>query len=328
MYHAAGTQIGRYRVIKALGAGNSGSVYLASDGAREVALKVRSRQVSHKESFLEARFREGARIQGWLSHPNIVWQYESLDLAEHQAVALEYLRGGTLSNYIKRSAPLSERALCEVGFSICDALDHIHELGVIHRDLKPDNILLSSSSLWSDPALPLTPKLSDFDVSKHPLLSPHITESGSHVGTLWYTSPEQFDQATPAPTDDVYSLGVTLFECGTRRLPFEPLNSSSVFKRFLDHHPLLSLREQRSELSAPLEWVIERAAESRREHRVPSAATFAVLLMGVTPQLARSPRAGLLQRRAHQEWIHEHLRVAPSAVQVQLSPALEALGLT
>lgn len=329
MYHTPGTQIGPYRIIKALGAGNAGSVYAAINGEREVALKVRTRQQhSPKEGFLEGRFREGARLLGWLSHPHIVWQYEHLELEEYQAVALEYLGGGTLSEHLKRSALLNERSVCAIGFSLCDALDHLHELGVIHRDLKPENILLDTSPLWGDTGLPLTPKLADFDVSKHPILSPNITESGSHVGTLWYTSPEQFDQGSPSPSDDVYSLGVTLYECATRALPFEPLNSSSVFRRFLDHHPLPSLRGARPEFSASLEWIIERAAESKLSLRVPTASTLAVLLMGASPQLARTPRAHLMQRRAHKEWIQSQLRSAPSAVQAQLSPSLEALGVT
>lgn len=328
MYHTPGTIIGTYRIIKILGAGNAGSVYIASNGHQEVALKVRTRQInSPKEHFLEARFREGARIQSWFSHPNIVWQFDSLELPEYQAVALEYLGGGTLSDYLKRSAPLTERAVCALGFALCDALDHIHEVGVIHRDLKPDNILLSTSSLWGDPMLPLTPKLSDFDVSKHPILTPSLTEPGSHVGTLWYTSPEQFDQANPRESDDVYSLGITLFECATGGLPFDPLNSSSVFRRFLDHHPMPSLQTARPEFSPSLQWVIERAAETKLELRIPSAATFAVLLIGISPQLARLPRSDLLQKRAHKGWLQEQLRSAPSAIQGQLLPALEALGL-
>ena len=329
MFHAPGTYIGPYRIIKPLGAGNAATVYLAVAREREVALKVRTRHTdSPKEHFLEARFREGARLQSWLSHPNIVWLYERLELEAYQAVALEVLGGGTLSDYIKRSAPLNERALCAIGFALSDALDHIHELGIIHRDLKPDNILLSTSPIGGDSSLPLTPKLSDFDVSRHPQLTASITEPGSQVGTLWYTSPEQFDQSLPAPQDDVYSLGLTLFESCARHLPFEPLNSASVFKRFLDHEPLPSLRATRPELSAGFEWIVERAAESRLALRVPSASTLALLLMGASPQLAQSARAPFMQRRADKAWISDQLRTAPSAVQAQLSPSLEALGLT
>ena len=332
----APTYIGRYRLIKPLGSGSSASVYVAVDDhaprgerePREVALKVRARQApSPKESFLEARFKEGARLQGWLCHPHVVWQYESLEGPSYQALALELLGGGTLQDYLKRSPTLSERALCALAFALCDALDHLHDVGVIHRDLKPENILLSNAPLWGDSTLSLTPKISDFDVSRHPLYSPHITSAGSQVGTLWYTSPEQFDQASPTPRDDVYSLGVTLFECAAKQLPFEPLNSASIFKRFLDHEPLRPLRQLRPELSEGFMWLVERAASVLVEERPPSASTLALLLLGCAPSISQSPRAYLMARRADHAWLREHLSHAPHPVQAQLTPALEAMGL-
>lgn len=320
-------RVGPYRLLQQLGVGNAASVYLATDGAREVALKLRSRHPpSPKEAFLEARFREGARIQSWLCHPHLVWLYEWLEEPHYQAIALERLEGGDLGAYLKQRGPLEERAACALGVALSDALDHLHDIGVVHRDLKPDNILLSASPLWGDPTLTPTPKLSDFDVSRHPELTPSITEPGSHVGTLWYTSPEQFDQARPCPQDDLYSLGITLYECVSGRLPFEPLNSASIFKRFLDHTPLLPLQHLKPTLSAGLVWVIERAASSRLEERVPSAATLGVLLMAVSPTLARAPRASLLLRRAHHAWLQEQLKRAPNPVQAQLLPSLEAIG--
>jgi serine/threonine protein kinase len=315
------TAIGPFRLTRQLGVGASATVYAATDGREEVALKVRWRQPDHpQEGFMSARFREGARLQGWMCHPNIVWLHAAFEARDYQAVALEVLTGGTLTQALKARGPLPRAEVCALGFALADALDHMHDLGVIHRDLKPDNVLLDHTGALT------RARVSDFDVSRHPLLTPHITEPGAHVGTLWYTSPEQFDQADPSAPDDVYSLGVLLYEAAAGALPFEPLTQASIFRRFLDHAPLPPLSRRAPQAGAGLEWVLERAADSRLSGRVPSAATLGVLLMALEPSLARSVRARVLMSRVSRGWLASALGVASAEVQRELVPCLQGLG--
>ena len=314
-------RIGPFRVTRLLGVGASAAVYAGTDGRDEVALKVRWRQHgSPQEEFMSARFREGARLQGWMCHPNIVWLYASFEARDYQAAALEVLSGGTLAAALKGRGPLPRAEVCALGVALADALDHMHDLGVVHRDLKPDNVLLDHTGALG------RARLADFDVSRHPALSPSITEPGAHVGTLWYTSPEQFDQAPPTAQDDVYSLGVLLYEAAGGGLPFEPLTQASVFRRFLDHAPLPSLLGRAPQAGAGLEWVVERAADSRRETRLPNAATLAALLMALEPSLSRSPRARVLTPRASRAWLLAALSAAPPEAQRELVPSLQGLG--
>jgi len=320
--HAAPARVGPFRVTRLLGVGASAAVYAATDGRVEVALKVRWRQHgSPQEAFMSARFREGARLQGWMCHPNVVWLHGVFEEPDYQAAALEVLSGGTLAEALKGRGPLPRAEVCALGPALADALDHLHDVGVIHRDLKPDNVLLDHAR-----ALPRA-RLADFDVSRHPAHSPHITEPGSHVGTLWYTSPEQFDQAPSSPQDDVYSLGVLLYEAAAGALPFEPPTQASVFRRFLDHAPLPPLSRRAPQAGAGLEWVVERAADSRRESRLPNAATLAALLMALEPSLSRSARARVLTPRVSRAWLLAALGAAPAEAQRELVPSLQGLGL-
>ena len=304
-----------------IGAGNGASVYLASDGDKEVAVKIRERQEGKHERFLFTRFRESARLQALFCHPNIVWLHEAIEGERFQSLILEYLAGGPLSDYLEANGGhLSRSDVCELGFYIADALDHMHDMGVTHRDLKPDNLIFGNSTDLS------SIKVADFDVSKQPLWSPDITQNGSHVGTLWYISPEQFDQAKPKPTADVYSLGIVLYESLTGRLPFEPLNSASaVYQRFLDNAPLFPLSLANPEADPAIEWVIERAADSVLSTRIPSAATLATFMMALEPRLSESPRAALMLRRTDKRWIQHHLNEAPESARASLYPALARL---
>ena len=315
------SQIGAYQLSRLIGSGNSASVYLASDGISEVAIKVRLRREGHQERFLSTRFLEGARLQKMFCHPNIVWLYDAVEERDYQALILEYVQGGSLSDLCKsRGGKLSRYETCALGMYVADALDHVHDIGIVHRDVKPDNLIFGRQGAME------SVKLADFDVSKHPLLSPNITENGSHVGTLFYMSPEQFDQAKPKPSADVYSLGIVLYEVMTGQLPFESKSPQAAILRFLDQTPLIPLTHLTPHAGQALEWVIERAAETNPVRRIPNAATLATLLMALEPSLFNYERAHLLLRRTHCTWIQNHLKTASVHVKSELTEQLTRVG--
>ena len=312
--------IGAYRVQHFLGAGNAASVFYAENGQQKVAIKIRERTSGKHEAFLYTRFREGARLQWLFAHPHIVWLHDYFEDPLIQATILEYLPGGSLQTLLKDRGQLSQAEVCALGIRIADALDHIHDVGVIHRDIKPENLLFADRTDLN------SIKLADFDVSKDPRFSPNITESGAHVGTLWYISPEQFDQSEPMVSSDIYSLGLVLYEAKAGRLPFEPLNKSSIFRRFLDHAPLAPLQDISSDASPGLAWILERSVAIEPNERVPSAATFATLLFALVPdQLEQYGRAKLLLRRSYKEWIRTALSTAPVDVQKDFSLGLPSI---
>lgn len=320
-----GEQIGQYLIEREVGVGNSASVYLASingDPQRSFALKIRRRSQGRHEELLVARFSESARLQGLFCHPNIAWFHEYLEIDPYQVLALEYLSGGTLSDLLKsRRGHLNVSETCVVGAHLADGLAHMHDLNVIHRDLKPDNVLFAVIGDLS------SVRIADFDVSKNPYTSPNLTEKGAHVGTLCYISPEQFNQEQPRATADVYSLGMICFEMLCGRLPFENTSAASIFNRFLDHQPLPPASQFNAEVSRGLDWVIEKAIESDVSLRIPSAATFASLLIACLVNCGWSyTRANSMRIQTHTQWFRDHLLCAPYEVQHELIPALQSIG--
>ena len=322
-----GAYIGHYLVEQTLGSGSSSVVYLArpieGHHSAPVALKVRARGRGKHEARLAGRFVESARLHKMFCHPNIAWFHELIENERHQIAVLEFLAGGTLTDLLRRrGGKLSYHEVCLLGAHIADGLDHMHDISVIHRDIKPDNILFAS------PDDIASVRIADFDVSKNPYTSPHYTEKGAHVGTLCYVSPEQFNQEKPRPASDVYSLGMLLYEAISGRLPFEPVSAAAVFSRFLDHKPLPALTQIAPEAEAGLEWVLTRALEVERAERVPSAATFATLLLALSPEArAQFSRLSNMTRKTHVEWIVNQLRAAPYRVQTALITPLREMGL-
>ena len=207
-----GQRVGPYAVIERLGGGGMGEVYLAEDTrlGRRVALKRPS------EAFLSApnareRLHREASAAGRLTHPNIAAVYDVLDVDAYPYIVMEYVEGETLSTVLTRGPLTVERAL-EIGLQIADALVAAHARGVVHRDLKPGNICLTADGIA---------KVLDFGIAKGPLSAEAavdtgplrtITAAGQAMGTPGYSSPEQMVGAAADPRDDVYGLGILLYE--------------------------------------------------------------------------------------------------------------------
>jgi serine/threonine protein kinase/tetratricopeptide (TPR) repeat protein len=218
-----GQKVGPYAVVERLGGGGMGEVYLAEDTrlGRRVALKRPS------ESFLSApdardRLHREASAAGRLTHPNIAAVYDVLDVDAYPYIVMEYVEGENLSTVLERGPLSVERAL-DLGLQIADALAAAHARGVIHRDLKPGNISLTADGIA---------KVLDFGIAKGPDPGSSqasaatgtlkaITAAGQVMGTPGYSSPEQMVGAAADPRDDIYSLGVVLYEVLTGRRPFQ-----------------------------------------------------------------------------------------------------------
>ncbi len=203
----------RYRRIRPMGNGGMAEVYLAHDEIldRDVALKVLRKQYADDEQFVK-RFEREAKSAGSLSHPNIVAVH---DLGETEDgayyIVMECMRGGTLKDRILKEGVLSPSEAIEVTMQIAQALKVAHRRGLIHRDIKPQNVLLSESG---------ETKVADFGIARA-ASSTTITRAGGMLGTPHYVSPEMAQGEPASPQSDLYSLGVVLYEMLTGELPYD-----------------------------------------------------------------------------------------------------------
>src|SRR5919112_844494 len=205
---------GRYVLGEFLGSGGMGEVYVAHDGVleRDVALKVLRSQYAGDEEFAE-RFRREARSAASLSHPNIVQVYDRGETEDGTSyIAMEYVPGGTLKEQIGRRGTFGDREAAAVGAQIADALGAAHERDVIHRDIKPQNVLVRASGGL---------KVTDFGIARAASAATS-SASGAILGTAGYLSPEQALGEPVGPASDLYSLGVVLYEMLTGELPLAP----------------------------------------------------------------------------------------------------------
>ncbi len=205
----------RYRLGKELGRGGMGVVYQAFDTTleREVALKELAQHFS-EQSELARRFRQEARLLARLSHPNIVQVYDLVEDRGRLWIAMELVTGGTLADAMERvDGALPWREVAALGQQIASGLAFAHQNGVIHRDVKPINVLLTQGEA------PVA-KLTDFGLAKH-LESTAHTQAGSLLGSARYMSPEQAAGQPADARSDIYALGITLYELLCGRAPFE-----------------------------------------------------------------------------------------------------------
>src|SRR5215212_2132161 len=215
----------RYARGEPLGRGGMAEVYLAHDEVldRDVALKVLREKYAKNEEFVE-RFRREARSAASLNHPNIVPVYDRGRCEDGMYyIAMEYVPGGTLKDRILGDGPLNLNAAIELGSQIARALGYAHEHGVIHRDVKPHNVLLTDTGYA---------KVTDFGIAKAATATTTTSSSGLVLGTAGYISPEQATGKPVDPRSDLYSLGVVLYEMLTGTLPNHSEDlANACFKR-------------------------------------------------------------------------------------------------
>ncbi|HEX5763000.1 MAG TPA: protein kinase [Solirubrobacterales bacterium] len=232
---AAGTLSGRYEIGERLGSGGMSNVYRATDRIleRTVAVKVLAEHLSDDERFV-ARFRREALAVAKLIHPNIVQVYDTgVDEGRH-FIVMEYVEGRSGAQLLKRQGSFDPQTAAEVGVQACGGLDYAHRRGIIHRDVKPGNLMIHGGPLGSGP---LTVKLTDFGIARA-IEQTRLTQVGSVVGTAAYLSPEQVRGEEATPATDVYALGVVLYQLLTGRLPYEGSTLAELAVRQQNERPL------------------------------------------------------------------------------------------
>jgi len=203
--------IGEYRIEDFLGAGGMGEVYRAVHNkiGRTAAVKVLT-QTTNTEGMLERFFNE-ARIQASLHHPNVATLYDFIELNGQPCIIMEYVDGQTLAERVRPCGPLPLAEMIYIFQSVVEAITYVHNHGVIHRDIKSNNIKIGLDGQV---------KLLDFGIAKADA-SPGLTATGSIIGTLEYISPEQLMGGAADARSDIWALGVLLYEMNTGRVPFE-----------------------------------------------------------------------------------------------------------
>ena len=245
----------RYVLVRRLGAGAFGTVWMARDERlqRDVAVKILAREL-----IAGGRFEREARAAARLSHPGIVTVYEAAVDDEGAYLVSELVRGETLGALLAEGR-LSDHDVLEIGVGLCEALAHAHEQGVVHRDVKPSNVLVPSSGRSNRSPC----KLTDFGVARL-IDSDSLTLSGDVIGTLNYMAPEQAAGLEAGEPADLYSLALIVYEALSG---VNPLRSSPGARRARHAVQLPSLRRQRRDLPVPMAEAIDRALRPRVDER-------------------------------------------------------------
>jgi serine/threonine-protein kinase len=286
----AGATVGAYRIVDVLGRGGMGVVYRAYQPAldRHVALKVLPEALAADEMFVR-RFQSEVRVAARLEHPNIVPIYEVGEANGAPFIAMRLIAGSTLADYAEERGPLSLATTTHLLSQVADALDFAHEHGIVHRDVKPQNILVDARSRVY---------LTDFGIAHMVGTLTRLTQTGATVGTPAYMSPEQAQSKPIGPGTDRYALGIIAYELLAGTLPF---HAESSFAWMFAHvnEPPPPLRTHRPDLSGYTDEALQRMLEKQPERRWPSCMDFVRALGGVaTPTLLHAADAPVAPPRA------------------------------
>jgi serine/threonine-protein kinase len=257
---------GRYRVERELGGGAMAKVFLAHDEEldRRVAVKVLDEGLAADENF-RARFSREARVAAGLSHPNVVTVFDVGEADGRPFIVMEYVEGRTLDDRLRDEGPLPPAEVERLGRQVCAGLEHAHEHGLVHRDLKPGNLIERVDG---------TVKIADFGIARA-AEETELTEAGTIIGTAAYLAPEQAEGGAVTLQTDLFALGLVLYELLSARRPWQ-----------VERLPDLARRRGTPPAPLPREtWpglkeAIGRCLEYEPEDRPASAAEVAALLDG------------------------------------------------
>jgi serine/threonine-protein kinase len=271
--------LGRYRVLKELGRGAMGLVYLGKDPTIQRFVAIKTMRLDHIDSDeklqdIKSRFFREAESTGRLSHPNIVTIYDAGEEQGLGYIAMELIEGTPLKQWARKPNLLPVDEILLIVATVADALDYAHQQGVVHRDIKPVNIMLTKDRLV---------KVMDFGIAK--MASSSKTQTDIVLGTPTYMSPEQISGKKVDGRSDIFSLGIVLFELLTGQLPFTADNLSAVLFS-IAHHPHPSVQTLRPDLPLMVQEVVDRALQKELPHRYRRAEEFAVELRACVRSLA------------------------------------------
>ncbi len=260
MHDPAEMRVGDYRLVERLGAGGMGEVWrgIHVTLGRTVAVKLLS--VESGDSSFGERFLNEARIQASLHHPHIATLYELVQLGDRPCIVMEYVDGETVADRLRRAGPMRLGQALEVFRQVVEAVGYIHDHGIVHRDLKANNVKIAG-----DGAV----KLLDFGIARGSA-SPRLTLKGQFIGTLHSCAPEQLQGAVADHRSDVWALGVLLYELVTGRVPFDA-ESVGEFVREVEKGAYLEPSELVAELPPELDRLVSGCLQLEPDARFQSA---------------------------------------------------------
>ncbi|MBL0209621.1 MAG: serine/threonine protein kinase [Holophagaceae bacterium] len=280
--------IGRYEIKRLLGSGAMGSVYLAEDPRikRKVAVKVvkmdAMRSDADRQEFM-LRFQREAEISGLLNHPGIVAIYDVGESALGPFLAMEFVPGQPLDDLIKSGAPFPIKDKLRIAAGVAEALDHAHAAGIVHRDVKPGNVMITEDG---------RPKLMDFGIAKRE--DANLTQTGTFLGTPSYASPEQIREGTVDGRSDQFSFAVLVFEMLSGVSPFPGNSINTILYRIVNEPPIEVQPPVLGILPGGWQRIFFRALAKKPADRYASCGAFVKDLMDATTEIEKDERRELL----------------------------------
>lgn len=319
---------GRYRLVTSIARGGMAEVWEGVDDVltRPIAVKVLHSHLATDEALRE-RFRREAIAVARLAHANVVATFDTGEDGGSAFIVMELVRGRTLRQLLEEHRVIDAATTCAIGVQVADALQHAHDAGIIHRDVKPANILVCDGEAGS----PLQVKVADFGIARAVAQDgADLTQPGTLLGTAKYLSPEQVQGLEPDARSDIYALGVVLYELLTGRAPFAADTEMATAMAHVHNEPLTP-RQVRAGIPRSLESVVIRCMAKDPDERYPSAAALASALRGLdfgddaVPSVVRDPTppSGMAPtfRQTERTWL------VPAAVIVALAVGLVVAGI-
>lgn len=300
---------GRYEIIEKIGSGGMAVVYRGKDKKldRFVTIKVLREEYIGDEEFIE-RFQSEACSAARLSHPNIVRVYDVGEDGDINFIVMEYIHGDTLKTAIRKKAPFDSRSTINVAIQIASALSQAHKAHIVHRDIKPQNILVGTDGVV---------KVTDFGIARAARATT-MTTTANAAGSVHYFSPEQARGGYVDEKSDIYSLGITMFEMITGVLPFQGNNSVAIALKHINEE-LPDIRQYNPNCYASLEGIIKKATMKKADERYAN-----IDLMLADLIRARTDTSAFVKQEEKSSVAEEAIKEVAPAAGIRMSKRAEA----